>query len=174
VLTSKLQIANVAYFQGKQQLFGFSASGWLAIPINRDKWSSTVFSFVTIRQAVRYLKTGHTYTHTLTHFSDQWYTFHFSMTSVTPRTVQNKDCFQEGISGFSKLVDCKTWTFWKISNQLSSLRTIQKRELQELCLQLNFKYVALNKDTWQITSATVRCGGTRWRSGWGTALQTGR
>jgi hypothetical protein len=35
-VTAKLQTANVAYFQRIIQL-----SGWLAVPINPDKWGST-------------------------------------------------------------------------------------------------------------------------------------
>jgi hypothetical protein len=67
MLISGLRIADVAYFQRKIQLFGFSAFRWLAVPIKPDMWNSTVLGLVTIRQAVLYLKMGHTYTHTLQH-----------------------------------------------------------------------------------------------------------
>ena len=41
-----LQTANVTYFQRKIQLSGiFCLSGWLAVQINPDKWSSTVLSW---------------------------------------------------------------------------------------------------------------------------------
>ena len=57
-----LQTANVAYIQRKIQLSGFFClSGWIAVPINPDKWSSTVlhWSKATSQPVVQYKTKQH-------------------------------------------------------------------------------------------------------------------
>ena len=43
IVTAELQDATVAYFKNKNPVIRiFCLSGWLSLPINLDKWSSTV------------------------------------------------------------------------------------------------------------------------------------
>ena len=45
MVRAELQTANVAHFQVNIIIRIFCISGWLAVPINLDKWSSTILTW---------------------------------------------------------------------------------------------------------------------------------